>query len=124
MIDTSDGFLGDLGHICHDSGVGAVVIQEKLPISEDLRQAALELKLDPYELFLQDSDDYELIITSAPKNAAQIRSAVASVDNVPVTEVGKITDSVGDIQLILPDGARRHIKPAGWNHFAKGGYNV
>jgi thiamine-monophosphate kinase len=124
MIDTSDGFLGDLGHICQASNVGAVLIQEKLPVSEDLRQAALELKLDPYELFLQDSDDYELIITSRAKNAAQIHSAVASVDNVPVTEVGKITDSVGDIQLILPDGTGRHITPAGWNHFAKGGEDV
>jgi thiamine monophosphate kinase len=100
------------------------VIQEKLPISEDLRQAALELKLDPYELFLQDSDDYELIITSRPKNAAQVRAAVASVDNVPVTEVGKITDSVGDIQLILPDGTKRHVTPVGWDHFAKGGEDV
>ncbi len=121
MIDTSDGFLGDLGHICQDSGVGAELIQEKLPISEDLHQAALELKLDPYELFLQDSDDYELIITGASKNIAKIRSAVASVSNVPVTEVGKITDSAGDIQLILPDGTRRHLTPSGWDHFTKGG---
>lgn len=121
MIDTSDGFLGDLGHICQDSGVGAELIQEKLPISEDLHQAALELKLDPYELFLQDSDDYELIITGAPKNMAKIRSAVASVSNVPVTEVGKITDSAGDIRLMLPDGTRRRITPSGWDHFTKGG---
>jgi len=124
MIDTSDGFLGDLGHICKDSNVGAVLIQEKLPISEELRQAALELKLDPYELFLQDSDDYELIITGAPKNVAEICSTVASVSDVPVTEVGKITDSVGDIQLILLDGTRRHITPAGWDHFAKGEEDV
>jgi thiamine-monophosphate kinase len=120
MIDTSDGFLGDLQHICQDSGVGAELIQEKLPLSKDLRQAALELKLDPYELFLQDSDDYELIITSSPKNVAKLRSAVASVSKVPVTEVGKITDSFEDIQLILPDGTRRRITPAGWDHFARG----
>jgi len=120
MIDTSDGFLGDLGHICQDSGVGAELIQEELPISDDLRQAALELKLDPYELFLQDSDDYELIITCAPKNVAHIRSAVSSVSKVPVTQVGKITDSAGDMQLILSDGSRRRITPAGWDHFAKG----
>ena len=124
MIDTSDGFLGDLGHICQDSGVGAELIREKLPISDDLHQAALKLKLDPYELFLQDSDDYELIITGAPKNAAQIRSAVASVSDVPVTEVGKITDSAAKIQLILPDGTRRPITPAGWDHFAKGEEDV
>ena len=120
MIDTSDGFLGDLGHICQDSGVGAELIQEELPISEDLRQAALELNLDTYELFLQDSDDYELIVTSAPKDVAHIRSAVASVSKVPVTQVGKITDSAGDIQLILSDGSRRRITPEGWDHFAKG----
>ena len=121
MIDTSDGFLGDLGHICQDSGVGAELTQEKLPISDDLRQAALELNLDPYELFLQDSDDYELIITCTPKNVAQIRSAIASASDVPVTEVGKITDSAENIQLILSDGNRRRITPAGWDHFAKGG---
>lgn len=120
MIDTSDGFLGDLGHICQDSGVGAELIQEKLPISEELRQAAFELKLDPYDLFLEDSDDYELIITTAPKNVVKIRSTVASISKVPVTEVGKITGSVENIQLVLSDGARRHIKPAGWNHFPKG----
>jgi thiamine-monophosphate kinase len=120
MIDTSDGFLGDLGHICQDSGVGAELIKEKLPISKDLRQAALELKLDPYQLFLEESDDYELIITAASKNVAKIRSAVASVSDVPVTEVGKITDSAGDIQLILSDGTRRPIRPAGWDHFSKG----
>jgi thiamine-monophosphate kinase len=124
MIDTSDGFLGDLGHICQDSGVGAELIQEELPISKDLRQAALELKLDPYELFLQDSDDYELIITTAPKNVAKIRTAVASVGDVLVTEVGKISDSVGDIQLILPDGTHRQITPSGWDHFAKGEEDV
>ena len=124
MIDTSDGFLGDLGHICQDSGVGAALIKEKLPISDDLRQAAVERKLDPYELFLQDSDDYELIITGAPKNVAQICSAVASVSNVPVTEVGKITDSAKDIQLILSDGTRRRITPSGWDHFAKGEEDV
>ncbi|NIM59987.1 MAG: thiamine-phosphate kinase [Candidatus Aminicenantes bacterium] len=119
MIDTSDGFLGDLGHICLDSGAGAELIREKLPISDDLHQAALELKLDPYELFLQDSDDYELIITCAPENTAKIRSALASVSDVAVTEVGKITDSVGDIHLMLPDGTHQQITPSGWNHFSK-----
>ncbi len=119
MIDTSDGFLGDLGHICQESGVGALLIQEKFPISEDLKQTALQLKLDPYELFLQDSDDYELIITCSPEHVDQIRSAISSVSDVPVTEVGSITDSVGEFRLILPDGSQHHVTPAGWDHFAK-----
>jgi len=119
MIDTSDGFLGDLGHICEESGVGALLIQEKFPISEDLRQAASQLDLDLHELFLQDSDDYELIITCSPEHADQIRSAISSVSDMPVTEVGSITDAVGKFQLILPDGSQHRITPAGWDHFSK-----
>lgn len=118
MIDTSDGLLGDLGHICKESGVGALLIQENLPLSEDLKKGATQLGLDPYELVLHDSDDYELIITCPPDKVAEIRSTVAKVSHVPVTEVGRITDKVGDIQVILPDGSKRSFSPKGWDHFA------
>lgn len=118
MIDTSDGFLGDLGHICQASGTGAVLIQEKFPISKDLKQVAVQLGLDPFEMFLKDSDDYELIITCSPDHIAHIRSVIAGVSDIPVTEVGKITDEVGNFLLILPDGTQRRLTPAGWDHFA------
>lgn len=119
MIDTSDGFLGDLGHICQESGVGALLVQEQFLISENLRQTALQLERDPTELFLQESDDYELIITCAPGHVAQIHSTIAAVSDAPVTEVGKITDSAGNFQLILPDGSQRRVTPSGWDHFEK-----
>ena len=121
MIDTSDGFLGDLGHICKESAVGAELIQEKLPISEVLRQAAQNLGQNPYDLILKDSDDYELIITCDPDHVGQICSAVSSLSDVPVTEVGRITDMTRQIKLILPDGTQSGIKPAGWDHFTESG---
>lgn len=117
MIDTSDGFLGDLGHICQESGVGARLILEKLPISDELRQAAAQLGRNPYDLVLQESDDYELILTCLPENVDGIRSAVATLSSVPVTEVGRITDAADGITLILPDGTQRAVTPAGWDHF-------
>lgn len=119
MIDTSDGFLGDLGHICQESCVGAELIQEKFPISEDLKLAAAQLKQDPTKLFLQESDDYELIFTCSPDKAVKISSVIAEISNVPVSEVGKITQTAGDFQLILPDGTQRRITPTGWDHFTK-----
>ncbi len=121
MIDTSDGFLGDLGHICKESAVGAELIQEKLPISEDLRQAAQKFGQDPYDLVLKDSNDYELIITCSPDHVDQIYSAVSALSDVPVTEVGRITDVARQIKLILPDGTQNEIKPAGWDHFTESG---
>ncbi len=119
LIDTSDGFLGDLGHICEGSGVGAELIKEKFPISELLREAALRLGGNPYDFFLGESDDYELIITCRPEDVLRIRSTVSQCCPVLVSEVGKITDETGEIFLLLSDGAKHPVKPSGWDHFRK-----
>jgi thiamine-monophosphate kinase len=117
MIDTSDGFLGDLGHICQESGVGAIIILEKFPVREELLQVAAELGRDPYELLLQESDDYELIITCPPESISTICSSVASFSNVPVNEVGRIVEASKGIKLIQLDGNQRAVFPVGWDHF-------
>ena len=119
MIDTSDGLLADLGHISQESKAGAVLVQEKLPISNELRQAAHQLQQDPYSLFMHESDDYELIVTCSAGNTDKIRTAVSKVSDVSLTEVGKITKAVEDIQIIFPDGTQNRIIPVGWDHFKK-----
>ena len=119
MIDTSDGFLGDLGHLCKESGVGAVLIQEKLPMSDALRGASKQLGKDPYDIVLGNSDDYELIITCDPENVDRIHTILGSINQDPVSEVGRITDALDGIQLTLPDGKARLMTPSGWDHFSK-----
>ncbi|MBL7224583.1 MAG: thiamine-phosphate kinase [Desulfobacteraceae bacterium] len=119
MIDTSDGLLGDLGHICKESGVGARLIQENLPISSALREAAEQMKHKPLDFVLQDSDDYELIITCPPEHVDGICSLITSLSHIPVTEIGTITEKTDGIKLISYDGIPRNIIPSGWDHFAK-----
>lgn len=118
MIDTSDGFLGDLGHICQESGKGAIIALEKFPVREELRDFAAEFGRDPYELLVQESDDYELIITCSIENVARVGSAVAALSDIPVNEVGKIVDTSEGIKLIFPDGTQRMVSPLGWDHFS------
>lgn len=118
MIDTSDGFLGDLGHLCTDSGVGAELFSEQLPRSRELLEAARLLEKDPLDLILGSSDDYELIITCPSDDLEAIRRAIRGVSPLLVTEVGRITDDSGTIHLLLPDGARRRMDPSGWDHFS------
>ncbi len=119
MIDTSDGLLGDLGHICDESGVGARLIQENLPISSALREAAEQMKQEPLDFVLQDSDDYELIITCPPEHVDGICSLITSLSHIPVTEIGTITEKIDGIKLISHDGIPRDMTPSGWDHFAK-----
>jgi thiamine-monophosphate kinase len=47
MIDVSDGLASDLLHICAQSGVGAVIFEERPPIDEQTYLAASELNIRP-----------------------------------------------------------------------------
>lgn len=117
MIDTSDGFLGDLGHICEESGVGALLNQEKFPISDELRQAAKILKKEPSDFFLGDSDDYQLIITCGANDVERIRSSIALTYEGPVTQVGEVTAPETGLRLLLTDGSEQRLSAKGWDHF-------
>jgi len=117
MIDTSDGFLGDLGHICEESKVGALLVQEKFPISDELREAANILKQAPHEIFLRDSDDYQLIITCRPKDVERVRFAIALTYEGPVTEVGQVRAPEEGIRVLLADGSEQTLSAKGWDHF-------
>lgn len=117
MIDISDGFLGDLGHICEMSRVGAEIIQENLPLNDSLREQSASFGGDIFDLVLGDSDDYELIITCAPEKVDPVRSVVVALNNNPVSEVGRIVEASKGMNLISKDGTSRRIKPSGWDHF-------
>ncbi|MGH2718787.1 MAG: thiamine-phosphate kinase, partial [Actinomycetota bacterium] len=60
MIDVSDGFAADLGHLCRASNVGARVDVARLP-APDL--AGTGLALDALGLALNGGEDYELCFT-------------------------------------------------------------
>ena len=117
MIDTSDGFLGDLGHIYEESNVGVLLFQDKFPISDEIRQAAKLLKKEPYEFFIGDSDDYQLIITCATGDVERIRSAIALTYDGPVTEVGQVRAAKEGFRLLLANGSERVLSAKGWDHF-------
>ena len=121
MIDTSDGLLADLAHICSDSKVGADLSRKDLPISSALRETATGNKKDPYELCTRDSDDYELIVTCATENIEKIKNIIKKISDVPLTQIGTISEERESYHWVLPDGTRQPFTPKGWDHFSKKG---
>jgi thiamine-monophosphate kinase len=111
MIDVSDGLSSDLGHLCGESGVGAEVFSERLPLSKELRGLSSQLKRHPMDYALQGGEDYELLFTSSPRKAERLRSL-----RVRVTELGVVTRRNG-MYLADDRGGRRRLLAAGFDHF-------
>ncbi|WP_250027318.1 thiamine-phosphate kinase [Paractinoplanes maris] len=63
MIDVSDGLLQDLGHIATASVVGVDVSTEAFEVSQQMRDAATALGVDPLQWILGGGDDHALVAT-------------------------------------------------------------
>jgi thiamine-monophosphate kinase len=113
MIDVSDGVLGDLGHICELSGVGARLQLGQLPLSEEYRASCTGD--DPYGLALSGGEDYELLFCVPEANRGEAAQLVESL-GVPFTVIGEVVAG-GGIELVLPGGGSYTPKGRGFDHF-------
>ncbi|KIH77787.1 thiamine-phosphate kinase [Geoalkalibacter ferrihydriticus] len=114
MIDVSDGLLADLGHLLDSSAVGARVARAALPVSSFFRAA---LREDPslMDLALSGGEDYELLFTSPPEQAAAVSALVAN--GVAVTQIGHILPQDDGLQLVDAQGNPCPLPRSGFDHF-------
>jgi thiamine-monophosphate kinase len=108
MIDVSDGLASDLLHICAQSGVGAVVFEERLPIDEQTFLAASELNIGPVTAALNGGEDYELLFTVSQDSYELIKN------NPKITFIGYMTDKKDEIVLHTKGDSRVPITAQGW----------
>ena len=105
VIDVSDGLSTDLGHICEESGVGALVVEAAVPRPSGLPTSSLHYAL-------HGGEDYELLFTVPGR-----RAVPAKIAGVRVMRIGEI---IGDRGLWLVDsyGQRKSLPVRGWEHFS------
>jgi thiamine-monophosphate kinase len=65
-MDVSDGVAIDLHRLCRESGVGAVIDADVLPLSDRFFDLCKDLSVDPYDLALAGGEDYVLLFTLPP----------------------------------------------------------
>jgi thiamine-monophosphate kinase len=111
-IDISDGLIGDLGHICEVSGVGAEIDADAVPLSSAARSL---LNQDPSLplLALNGGDDYEILTTVSQANAAAFVDA-ADAAGVRMSRIGTIV--AGHAPPVVRDGDGRPIAFTGRSH--------
>ncbi len=107
MMDISDGLSTDLSHLCRSSGVGAVVYEKFIPVSQAAKEAE-----NPLEAALNDGEDFELLFTVS-KDRFQTLKKNWTMDTA-ITVVGEIT--TGGLKIVYGNGTEAELKPGGFDH--------
>ena len=112
-IDVSDGLLGDLGHICDSSKVGARIIVDDLPFSDSASCCVSAENLLRAALF--GGDDYELCVTVA-KDEQEHFQLKARETQTKVTLIGEIVEgnaiscfNAAGVEVQLDENAYEHF---------------
>ncbi len=103
MIDISDGLLIDLTRICNESGTGARIYEERIPVSAEMLTTAKYLGVAPLKLALTGGEDYELLFTAPGKK------------KITATYIGDITE--GEKIIVRKSGRERAFSAEGYQHF-------
>jgi thiamine-monophosphate kinase len=93
-LDVSDGLVGDLGHLCRASGVGARVNVDALPRSPAFAAGQLQDVQFQADWQVSGGDDYELLFTADPAHEA-VLFAAARQCNLLLTRIGDTEETSG-----------------------------
>jgi len=112
-LDVSDGLAKDLSRLCAESGCGAVLQREHIPIAPAAHALSAQDGRTPLDHALGDGEDFELILT-APPDVAQ---AILNDRNrtVAMTDIGEIIAAPG-MWLTNASGDREPLSPLGFEH--------
>lgn len=112
MVDVSDGFCADLGHICSASNVGVLIQESDLPVV-DLK--GVEVDESPLQLALGGGEDYELCFTIPQDRCDAAIEAVTEATGTRVTRVGEVVDASRG-RVLLVESAETPLEAPGWDH--------
>ena len=111
MMDISDGLSSEVLHICKQSNLGAVIYEDKLPIADEMRNAAFKFEIDPTACALSGGEDYELIFTIAQADHEKL------VLNEQISVIGYMTGVEEGTHIITKGGNKHALTAQGWNAF-------
>jgi thiamine-monophosphate kinase len=115
MMDISDGLATDLAHLCHESGVGAEIDMNLLPVADLLKEAAAVLGVPSMDWVLRGGEDYQLLLTTEAKEGQKLLHPIARKTGRKLFAIGRIIAGQG---VYLVNGAEREeISFQGYEHF-------
>jgi thiamine-monophosphate kinase len=111
MIDISDGLAADAYHLCEESGCGAVLRAEAVPVSAATAQ--MTDGRPPLAHALSDGEDFELALAVSAEDGRRLVKT-QPIPGITLVHVGEFS---ADRQYLLEEnGRRRPLEPRGFEH--------
>lgn len=114
-IDVSDGLSSDLGHLCADSGLGAVLYEASIPVSPELIAAGSAMGKDPLHWVMHGGEDY-VLLAAVRSDALHMLAEQFRSRGLTLTPIGEFVPGRG-IVLQRRDGSSTDLARGGWDHF-------
>ena len=111
MMDISDGLSSEILHISKQSNLGCVIYEERLPIAEEMKNAAYKFQIDPTACALSGGEDYELLFTIDQNDYDKIKL------NEDISAIGYMTELEKGTNIITKGDSTYPITAQGWNAF-------
>lgn len=113
MIDISDGLSSDLHHLCEESGCGAEVLAEKIPLKEASHQ--MQDDLSPLQHALGDGEDFELLFAVSEEEGSKL------IQEQPLMHLGVNLSRIGCFTtektvVLRENGVSQPLLPLGYVH--------
>jgi thiamine-monophosphate kinase len=117
-LDVSDGLARDLHRLCRESGVGAEVLGDRLPLAPRAAELARSLDSDPLALAIGGGEDYVLLFALPPGVAPPVAFGCTAIGRITARRAVRIrtggsTRSLGDVGFdhLASDDGRPPLRP-------------
>lgn len=109
MIDISDGLASEVLHLCKNSGNGAVIYEEHIPIDQRMAAVAHEFNIDTTTCALSGGEDYELLFTVRQEDYEKIKEFEG------ISIIGHMADASQGTHLVSTSGQWVELTAQGWD---------
>jgi len=110
MIDLSDGLAADLHHLLDESGVGATLFEDAIPISK--AAGGMTDNRNSLDHALNDGEDFELLFAVSASDGAKL---LPTTGNATAMRIGEVESHPG-CRIQMRDRIVREVKRGGWEH--------
>jgi thiamine-monophosphate kinase len=115
-MDISDGLALSVQEITKQSGVGALIYEDRVPVDDKLNDVEMRSGVSHREMILYKGGDFELLLTVPEEKYGDLEEGINKIGS-KISIIGQITDK--DNFIVDKNGRKLKMENRGWEAFKR-----